>query len=64
MQSSETEEGMKQQHRTKTMTDMISKNKATGRMDAINRWWVSELLAADWKKAWRPAEWEDTMQRW
>ena len=33
-------------------------------MDAENRWWVAELLAADCEKAWlHPGE-EETMQKW
>ena len=34
------------------------------RMDADNRWWVAELLAADCEKAWLHDGWEDTMQKW
>ena len=33
-------------------------------MDATNSWWVSELLAADFFKAWLHSEWEEAMQRW
>ena len=33
-------------------------------MDAENRWWGSELLAADCQKAWTHAGWEDVMQKW
>ena len=33
-------------------------------MDAENRWWVTELLAADCEKAWIHPGWEDTMQKW
>ena len=33
-------------------------------MDAKNRWWVSELLAADCEKAWIHTGWEDTVQKW
>ena len=33
-------------------------------MDAENRWWVSELLAADCEKAWIHTGWEDTLQKW
>ena len=32
------------------MTDLMRKIKANVRMDANNRWWVSDLLAADCKK--------------
>ena len=53
MQESQTEkEEMRQQRRTKTMADMIRKTKAKGRTDANTSWLVSELLAADCKKAW------------
>ena len=38
--------------------------RSRGRMDAENRWWVTELLAADCEKAWIHPEWEDTMQKW
>ena len=48
------EEGMRQQQRMKTMTDMIRKIKAKGRMDPNNSWWTSELLAADCKNVARP----------
>ena len=33
-------------------------------MDAENRWWVAELLAADCVKAWLHPEEEETMQAW
>ena len=33
-------------------------------MGAKKRWWVSELLAADFEKAWIHTRWEDTMQKW
>ena len=33
-------------------------------MDAEYRWWVTELLAADFEKAWIHPGWEDTMQNW
>ena len=33
-------------------------------LDAENRWWVAELLAADCEKAWlHPGE-EETMRKW
>ena len=63
MQAGTTEEKVKQEQRLKTMTDMLRKIKAKSRMDANKSWWVSELLAADCKKAWlRPAL--DTEQQW
>ena len=34
------------------------------RMDAENRWWVSESLAEDCEKVWIRTGWEDTLQRW
>ena len=41
---------MRQQQWMNTMAHMTSTFKANGRMDAKNGRWVSELLAADWKK--------------
>ena len=35
--------------------------RSKGRMDAENRWWVAELLAADCEKAWIHPEDEDTI---
>ena len=35
----------------------IRKIRPEGRMDAKNRWWVSELLAADCEKAWIHTGW-------
>ena len=46
------------------MKDLIKKIKSSGRTDAKNRWWVSELLAKDCEKAWVHTGWEDTMQKW
>ena len=46
------------------MKDLTKKIRSEGRVDAKNRWWVSELLAADCEKAWIHAGWEDTMQKW
>ena len=42
---------MKQQQRMAFMKDLIRKIKSKGRMDAKNRWWVAELLAADCEKS-------------
>ena len=64
MQAVKKEEEMKQQQKMKTMTNMIRKIKAKGRVDANRSWWVSELLAADCKKAWLHPKWMETMQRW
>ena len=36
----------------------------SAKQDAENRWWVAELLAADYERAWlHPGE-EETMQKW
>ena len=45
------------------MKDMTKKIRSKGRMDADSRWRVAELLAANSKKAWLNAGWEDTMQK-
>ena len=50
-ESAEGEE-MKLQQRMKIMKDVTKKIRSKGRMDAENRWWVTELLAADCEKAW------------
>ena len=55
---------MKQQQRMVIMKDLVRKIRSKGRMDAENRWWVSELLAADCETAWIHAECQDTMQKW
>ena len=55
MQASQTEEEMRQQQRTKTMTYMIRRIKARGRMDANTSWSVSELLFVDCNKTWHAA---------
>ena len=54
------EEEMKRQQRMKVMKDITKKIRSRRRMDAENRWWVAELLAADWL---HPEE-EETMQKW
>ena len=36
-------EEMKQQQSMKIMKDLIKKIRSKGRMDAENRWWVTEL---------------------
>ena len=48
----------------KAMKDMMKTIRSRGKMDAENRWWVSELLAADFQKAWIHTGWEDTVQKW
>ena len=58
------EEEMRQQQRMVIIQDLTRKIRSQGRMDAKNRWWVAELLAADCEKAWIHAGLEDTMQKW
>ena len=48
----------------KIMKDMTRKIRSKGRMEAENRWWIAELLAADCEKAWLHPEEEETMQKW
>ena len=55
------EEEMRRQKKTKVMRDMTRKIRSKGRMDAENRWWVADLLAADCEKAWLHPEEEETM---
>ena len=55
---------MKQQQRMNIMKDLTKKIRSKGRMDGRNRWWVTELLAADCERAWIHPGWEDTMQKW
>ena len=44
------------------MKDMTRKIRSKGRMDAENRWWVADLLAAHCEKAWlHPEEEEETL---
>ena len=57
------EEEMKRHQRMKVMKDMTRKIRSKGRMDALNRWWVAELLAKDCEKAWTHTGWEDTMRK-
>ena len=33
-------------------------------MDAQSSWWISELLAAECKKAWCHPEWDTAMHQW
>ena len=47
----------------KVVKDMTKKIRSKERMDAENRWWVAELLAADCEKAWLHPEEEETMQK-
>ena len=44
------------------MKDLMNKIRSKARVDAKNRWWVSELLAEDCEKAWIRTGWEDTVQ--
>ena len=47
----------------KIVKEITKKNRSKGRIDAENRWWVAELLAADCEKAWlQPGE-EETMRK-
>ena len=46
------ENEMKQQQRMKVMKDLSKRIRSTCRVNAENRWWVTELLAADCEKAW------------
>ena len=61
-ESTEGEE-MKQQQRMNIMKD-VTKNRSKGGMDTENRWWVTELLAADFVKAWTHPGSENTTQKW
>ena len=46
------------------MKDMTKNIRSKRRMDTENRWLVTELLAADYEKAWpNPGE-EQTIQKW
>ena len=57
-----TEEGeMRQQQRMAFMKDLIKKIRSKGRMDAKNRWWVSELLAKGLAK---PTMWGEEYRSW
>ena len=58
------EEEMKQQQRMVIMRDLMWKIRSTERVDAENRWWFSELLAAECEKAWIHTGWKDTVQKW
>ena len=57
------EKKMERQQRMVIMKDLIKKIRPKGRMDAENRCWVSELLAADCERAWTHTGWEDTLQK-
>ena len=54
---------MKQQQRMVIMKHLIRNIRSKERMDAKNRWWVAEVLAADSETAWIHTGWEDTMQK-
>ena len=47
----------------KVMKDTTKKIRSKRRMDAENRWWVAEFLAADCEKAWLHPEEEETMSK-
>ena len=55
---------MKQQQRMKIRKDLTKKIRSKGRMDAENRLWVTDLLAADCEEVWIHPGWEDTKQKW
>ena len=55
---------MKQQQRMAIMKDLMKKMRSEGRMDAKNRWWVTEILATDCEKVRIHAGWEDAIQKW
>ena len=57
------EEEMKQQQRMMLTKDLMKKKRSEGRVDADNRCWVAELLAADCEKAWIHTGWEDAVQK-
>ena len=44
--------------------DLVEKIRSKERMDAKNRWWVSELLAEDCEKVWTHTGWEDAKHKW
>ena len=46
------------------MKDLMRKIRSKGRMDAENRWWAAELLAAYCEKAWIHTGWGDIVQKW
>ena len=46
------------------MKDMTKNIRSKRRMDTENRWLVTELLAADYEKAWPNPEEEQTIQKW
>ena len=58
------EEEMRSQQRMKLMKDITKKIRSRGWMDAKNRWWVADLLAANCEKAWLHSVEETKMQGW
>ena len=58
------EEEMKHQEKLMILKDLMRKVRSKGRMDAESRWWVSELLAALFEKAWVHTGLKDTVQKW
>ena len=60
----EQEEEIKQQKRMNIMKDLLREIRSKGRMDAQNRWCVTELFVADCEKAWIHPGWEDAIQKW
>ena len=62
MREDSTEIEKRRQQRVKVMKDMTKRIRSKGRVDAQNRWWVAELLAADCEKAWLHPEEEETIK--
>ena len=58
------EEEMRSQQRMKLMKDITKKIRSRGWMDAKNRWWFADLLAANCEKAWPHSVEETKMQGW
>ena len=58
------EEEMRSQQRMKLMKDFTKKIRSRGWMNAKNRWWVADLLAANCEKAWPHSVEETKMQGW
>ena len=47
----------------KVMKNMMKKIRSKGRVDAENRWWVAELLAADCEKGWSSQKWHKWLEK-
>ena len=57
------EEEMRRQQRMTVMKDTTKNTRSKRRMDTENRWLVTELLAADYEKAWPNPGKEHTIQK-